>query len=186
LCQLDDHLKFYWLQQQLQETRIENQTFSLVTTLAAQDASLHRSTIGNSLIRVDTLVRLLAVKVVPQELLDLRNPGASTNKDNLMNLALLNASILHGLLDRSHGLAEQVVVQLLKPSTGQWLREIGPIEEGLNLYTDLVLVAEGSLGTLSFPPQLSKSTVVLADVLAVLLLDQLDEVLHDSLVKVLT
>lgn len=163
-----------------------SQTFGLVTTLAAQDASLHRGTKGNSLIRVDTLVGLLAIKVVPQELLDLGNPGASTNQDNLVDLALLKASILHGLLDRAHGLAEQVVVQLLKPGTGQRLREIGPVKEGLDLNADLVLVAEGPLSTLSFPPQLSKSTVVLADVLAVLLLDQLDEVLHDPLVKVLT
>lgn len=164
----------------------QGQTFGFVTALAAENASLNRSTIGNSLIRVDTLVGLLALEVVSEELLNLGNPGATTDKNNLMNLALLKASIVHSLLDRSHGLAEQIIVQLLKSGTGQRLREIGPVKEGLNLNTDLVLVAEGPLGTLSFPPQLSKSTVVLADVLAVLLLDQLDEVLHDSLVKVLT
>jgi hypothetical protein len=42
----------------------EHRTFCLVTTLAAQDASLHRGTKGNSLIRVHTLVGLLAIKVV--------------------------------------------------------------------------------------------------------------------------
>lgn len=164
----------------------EHRTFCLVTTLAAQDASLHRGTKGNNLIMVHTLVGLLAIKVVLQELLDLGNPGASTNQDDLVDLALLKASVLHGLLDRAHSLAEQIVVQLLKPSTGQRLREVGPVKEGLDLNSDLVLVAQGSLGTVSFPPQLPKSTVVLADVLDVLLLDQLDEVFHDPLVKILT
>jgi hypothetical protein len=164
----------------------EHRTFCLVTTLAAQDASLHRGTKGNSLIRVHTLVGLLAIKVVLQELLDLGNPGASINQDDLVDLALLKASVLHVFLDRAHSLVEQIVVQLLKPSTGQRLREIGPVKEGLDLNSDLVLVAQGSLGTLSFPPQLPKSMAVLADVLVVLLLDQLDEVFHDPLVKILT
>jgi hypothetical protein len=103
-----------------------------------------------------------------------------------VDLALLKASVLHGLLDRAHSLAEKIVVQLLKPDTSQRLREVGPVKEGLDLNSDLVLVAQGSLGTVSFPPQLPKSTVVLADVLDVLLLDQLDEVFHDPLVKILT
>ncbi|KAJ8446231.1 LOW QUALITY PROTEIN: hypothetical protein Cgig2_016002 [Carnegiea gigantea] len=62
------------------------------------------------------------------ELLDLGNPSASTNKNNLLNLALLQTSILHGLLDRAHGLPKKIVVQFLKTCPGEWLREINTIE----------------------------------------------------------
>lgn len=161
-------------------------TFGFITSLSTEDSSLDRSTISNSLVRVDTLVRFLAVKIIPQELLNLGNPGASTNKNNFVNLAFLQTGIFHGLLNRAHGLSEQVVVQLFETSSGERFGEIYTIKERLDLYTDLVLTTQGSLCTLSFPPQFSKSSVILADVLSVLLLDQLDEVFHDSLIKILT
>ena len=49
-----------------------------------------------------------------------------------------------------------------------------------------MLVAECSFGALRLPSELAQSALVLADILVVLLLDELDEVLHDPLVKVLT
>lgn len=48
-----------------------------------------------------------------------------------------------------------------------------------------MLAGKCTLGTLSFPPQLLQGALVAADIHAVLALDQLDEVLHDTLVKVL-
>ena len=43
--------------------------------IAGQDRSLHSSTIGNCLIRVDGLVQLLVVEEVLQKLLHLGDPG---------------------------------------------------------------------------------------------------------------
>ena len=54
------------------------------------------------------------------------------------------------------------------------------------VYAYLVLVAQCTFGALSLTSKLAQSALVLADVLVVLLLDELDEVLHDSLIKVLT
>ncbi len=49
----------------------------------------------------------------------------------------------------------------------------------------LVLGGEGALGALGLAAQLLQGTVVLTDVHLVLLLDELDEVVHDAVVKVL-
>jgi len=51
---------------------------------------------------------------------------------------------------------------------------------------DSVLASKSSLGMLGFPPQLPKSSVALAEVLAMLFLNQFDEVLHNSQIKILT
>ena len=45
---------------------------------------------------------------------------------------------------------------------------------------------KGSLGFLNLTPQLLDGTDVLAEILALLLLVELDEVLHDALVEVLS
>lgn len=50
----------------------------------------------------------------------------------------------------------------------------------------LVLIGQSALGPFCLPTELAKSPVVLADVSVVLPLDELDEVLHDPLIKVLT
>lgn len=50
----------------------------------------------------------------------------------------------------------------------------------------LVLRGEGTLCTLSLTAQLLQGAVVLADVHLVLLLDQLDEVVHHAVVEVLS
>ena len=48
----------------------------------------------------------------------------------------------------------------------------------------LVLGGEGTLGALGLPAQLLQRAAVLADVRLVLLLDQLDEVVHHTVVEV--
>lgn len=77
-------------------------------------------------------------------------------------------------------------VQLFKLGAGQGLREIFPLKEGLDLNTSLVLGRQSSLGLLHLTTQLLHSTIVLAHIFARLLLVQLDEVIHDTLVKVFT
>lgn len=77
-------------------------------------------------------------------------------------------------------------VELLKLGTGQGLREVFSLKEGLDLNAGLVLGRQRPLRLLNFTTQLLHSTVVLAHIFAGLLLVQLDEVLHDALVKVLT
>lgn len=77
-------------------------------------------------------------------------------------------------------------VELLKLGTGESLREILALKEGLDLDASLVLGGQGSLGLLNLATQLLYSTAVLAHILSSLLLVQLDEVIHDTLIKVFT
>lgn len=77
-------------------------------------------------------------------------------------------------------------VELLKLGTGQSLREVLSLKEGLDLNAGLVLSGQRPLRLLNLTTQLLHGAVVFAHVFACLLLVQFDEVLHDALVEVLT
>ena len=89
-------------------------------------------------------------------------------------------------LDGAEGLAEKVVTELLETGAGEGLGEIQAVVQRLDLNANLVLVGQRTLGALGLTAQLLHSLHVLGDVLTVLLLDQLHEVLHDTLVEILT
>lgn len=69
-------------------------------------------------------------------------------------------------------------------SKGDRLKEVEAKQQKKGSH--LVLGGEGTLGTLGLAAQLLEGAVVLADVHLVLLLDQLDEVVHHAVVKVLS
>jgi len=77
-------------------------------------------------------------------------------------------------------------VEFLELGAGQGLREVVSLEERLNLNASLMLRRQCTLRLLDLAPELLNGTVVATDVLALLLLVKLDEVVHDTLVKVLT
>jgi hypothetical protein len=93
----------------------------ILAALTTEDASLHCSSISHCLIRVDTTIWFLAVEEILDELLHLRDSGRSTNKDNFINLSLLQSTVFHDLLHWSEGILEQIVVDLLKSSSSQSL-----------------------------------------------------------------
>lgn len=67
---------------------------------ARQNAALNSRAVRDGLVRVDALVRLLAVEEALDELLNLGDTGRATDKNNLVNVALLQVSVLQNLLDR--------------------------------------------------------------------------------------
>ncbi len=60
-----------------------NEDDVFIALLAGQNSTLDGSTIRYGFIRVDTLRRLLATKVLLEELFDLRDTGGTTDKDDL-------------------------------------------------------------------------------------------------------
>jgi hypothetical protein len=58
-----------------------------------ENTTLDSGTVGSDLIWVDTLGRLLAAEVLLEELLDLGNTSGTTNKDNLVDVLLLDVGI---------------------------------------------------------------------------------------------
>lgn len=154
--------------------------------LAGEDTGLDGSTVGNGLIGVDALLELLAVEEVAQKLLDTGNTGGTTDKDDLVDLALLDGSILEDLLNGSEGAVESLGVQLLETSTGDGGVEVLALEERVNLNSGLGGVGESTLGTLASSPQTTESTGVTRDVLLSLPLELLLEVVKKVGIEVLT
>jgi hypothetical protein len=101
--------------------------------------------------------------------------GAADEHD-LVDLGLLEASVGHDLADRAEGLLEEVDVELLEAGARERLGEVLAVVEH----------AEGGvLDALDLLAELLQAALVLAEVDLLLLLEHLDEVLHDALVEVL-
>lgn len=125
--------------------------------LASEDGGLDGSTMGNSLIRVDALLKLLAVEELGQELLDAGDTGRTTDQDNLVDLGLLNAGVLEDLGDRLKSAGESLGVQVLETGTGDGHGEVLAIEERVNLNGGLSTARQGTLGTLASSTETAES-----------------------------
>lgn len=128
--------------------------------LARKDTSLDGSTVSDSLVRVDALLELLAVEEVAEELLYPWNTSRTTDKHNLVNLALLNRSVLEDLLDGLKGAVESLAVDVFETSTGDAGVEVLAIEKGVDLDSGLGTVGKGTLGTFASSSQSAESTWV--------------------------
>jgi hypothetical protein len=121
--------------------------------LSGEDTGLNGGTVGDGLIGVDALLELLAVEEVGKELLDAGNTGGTTNKDDLVNLGLLNVGILEDLLNGLDGAVEGLGVEVLA------------VEEGVDLDGGLGTVGKSTLGTLASSSQTTEGTGVTGKVL---------------------
>ena len=153
--------------------------------LARQHARLHGGTVGHRLVGVDAARWLLAVEELLDQLLHLGNARRAADEHNLVDVGLLQAGVLEHLLHGLERVLEQVDVELLEAGARERLGEVLAVEERLDLDAGVELGGECALGLLDLAAQLLDGAVVLADVLAGLLLEELHEVLHDAVVEVL-
>ena len=154
--------------------------------LSGEDTGLDGGTVGNSLVGVDALLELLATEEVAEELLDLGDTGGTTNKDDLVNLALVDGGILHDLGDGVEGTSESLLVQVLEASTGDVGVEVLTVEQRVDLNSGLGGVGESTLGTLASSSETAEGTGVAADVLLGLAGELLLEVIKEVSVEVLS
>lgn len=154
--------------------------------LSGKDTSLDGGTVGNGLIGVDALLKLLAVEVVAEELLDLGDTGRTTNKDDFVNLVLGDAGILENLGNGVQSASEGLLVQVLETSTGDVGVEVLTVEQRVDLNSGLGGVGESTLGTLASSSETTEGTGVTADVLLRLLGEFLLEVVKEVGVEVLS
>ncbi len=119
-------------------------------------------------------------------MLDLGDSSGSTNEHDLINISLLHACVVQDLLDGLQSLLEEVIAKFLESSSGDGLREIESVDQVLNGDLGLVDGREVSLGLLDLTLELLHGSGAFLDILVVLLLEDLDEVLSQTLVKVLT
>lgn len=142
-------------------------------------------TVSNSLVRVDTLGRLLS-EVLLEELLDLGDTSRTTGENDLVDALLLEVCVLENLLDGLHRIIEEVHVELLELGTDESLGEVVTVLERLDLETGGLLAGERTLGLLNLTLQLTESGKILEGVDTGLLLVLLDEVVHDTVVQIFT
>lgn len=71
--------------------------------------------------------------------MDLEDTSGTTDKNDFVDILLLDVGILENLLDWLHGLPEEVHVELFELGPGEGLREVVSILEGLNFDTGRLL-----------------------------------------------
>ena len=153
--------------------------------VTGENTTLNGSTVSNSLIGVDVLASLLS-EILLEHLLNLRDTSGTTNKDDVINVALLHLGVLQNLLNRLESLLEEVVVQLLELGAGEGLREVVTLVERLDFDLGSLLGRESTLGLLDLTLELTHSLSVLSDVDIVLLVVLLGEVVDNAVVEILT
>ena len=136
------------------------------------------STISNSLIGIDALLELLSVEEIAEELLYPRNTSGTTNKDDLIDLALIDISVLQHLLNRLDGSVERLSIEVLETSTGDVGGKVFTIEKRVDLNGGLCGIRKRTLGTLASSSETTQSTGVTRQVLLGLLLEFLLEMIE--------
>ena len=97
-------------------------------SVTGENGSLDGSTVGNSLIRVDGLVGLLAIEVVGDEFLDSGDTGGTSDEDDLVDLGLVDLRISKDSIDWGGSGSEKVLAKLLETSAGDGGVEIDTLE----------------------------------------------------------
>ena len=106
----------------------------LLGHVTGEDSSLDSSTVSDCLIRVDALVRLLAIEEVRDKLDNTGDMGGTADEDDLVDVGLVNLGIMKDLLDRLKGTMVETsgeTSQMKCPESRgqrQWLR----LREGVN------------------------------------------------------
>lgn len=96
--------------------------------------------------------------------MDTGNTGGSTDKDDLINLALVDSSILQHLLDGIKSARERLGVQIFKPSTGNLSVEVLSVKQRVDFNGGLGAVGESTLGTLASGSQTAECTGIARDI----------------------
>ena len=81
----------------------KKQVLNLLVPLAAQNSSLHYSTVCHSLVGVNALAKLFPVEEILQQLLHFWDLGGSTNDDNVVDVTLVDLGVPQTLREDCSG-----------------------------------------------------------------------------------
>ncbi|CEO96728.1 hypothetical protein PBRA_005332 [Plasmodiophora brassicae] len=157
----------------------------LLAGVAAEDGGLDGGAVGDGLIRVDRLARLLAAEELLDQLLDLGDTRRAADQDDFVDVALGELGVAQDLLDRDQRVPEVVATQGLETRARDRRVEVDAVEQRVDLDGRLRRRRQRSLGTLALRSQATQGAVVARDVLLVLALELLGEVLDEAVVEVL-
>merc|ERR1719197_791434 len=103
-----------------------------------------------------------------------------------MHAALVDATVSHTLLHRTHGIPEVIHAKLLESSTGKRAGVIDAIKKGINLDGGLCGCRKSTLGSFALSSEATECTVVACKVFsAILALEVLHAEVHNAVVKIL-
>ena len=159
-----------------------------VVDVAGQHAALDGGADGHDLVRVDALVRLLAVEHVLDDLLHLGHAGRAADQHHFVDVAGAEMGVLHRLLHRPAAPLDQVVDQLFELRPGdvhlQVLRAAGVGRDERQVDVGRLGGAELLLGLLAGFLEPLQGHRVLAQVDAVLLLELVGHVVDQTLIEI--
>ena len=96
----------------------------------SEDGSLDGGTICNGLIMVDALVGLFAIEKVGHYMGD---TSGTSNKDDLVDVSLVNLRITESFLNRLEGTMEKILAKLLETGMSERWIEVDTLKKGANL-----------------------------------------------------
>jgi len=147
----------------------------LFVVVAAEDPGLHSCALCDCFVRIDTLVRFLAVEEVFDELLDFRDTSRTADEHDFVYGRLLELGLVEDVLDGFEGLLEEVGIHLFEGGTCHSLGQVLAAEECFDLDFDLLRGGKLLLDLLTLAAQLGDRFLVARRVEAVLLFELVDE-----------
>lgn len=135
----------------------EEQALGLLVSVASENRGLDSGTICDSLIGVDGLVGLLAVEEVGHELLDTRDTGGTADKDDFVDVRLVDICITEDLLNGESG-AGEILAKLFRTRTGNGGVEVDNLEWRVHLNGGLRSRREGTLSMLASGAETTERT----------------------------
>ena len=106
----------------------EEKILSLLRGVTRKDGSQDGSTIGNSPIRVDALVRLLAIEEVGNKSDDMGNTSGTTDQDDFMDVRLVDLGVAEDFLNRFKSTTEEILAELFETGTSEGGVEVDTLE----------------------------------------------------------
>ena len=119
---------------------------------------LGSGTIGNSLIRVDAFVELLAVEEVGNKLDDTGNTSGTTNQNYFMDVRLVDLGVTEDIFNKVKSTAEEILAELFETVTSDGTAEIDTLEERVDFDGCLGSRRKGTLSTFASSAETTNST----------------------------
>jgi len=153
---------------------------------SGEDGGLDGSTIGHSLIRIDTLVGFLSIEELLNHVLDLGDTGRTTNQDDFVNHGLRETGILENLLQGGNTLLEDGHTEFLELGSSDDGVEVVTLGEGINLDGGLTGRGENSLSLLTLGSKSSHGSGIISNINSGLILELLATIVHQFVIKIFT
>ena len=138
----------------------QEQVLGLLGRVAGEDGGLDGGAVRDGLVGVDRLVGLLAVEEVGDELDDTGDTSGATDKDNFVDIRLVDLGVTEDTLDGLEGAAEEVLAELFETGTSERSVEIDTLEQRVDFNGGLSGGGQGSLGTFASSSETTNGTGV--------------------------